>query len=336
MLTVWRRRQNASVVHAGGIQSLLEECDSDVLLLYDCCHAYHPPPVASDPEKIVVSEVLAACGFESTAAEVGDHSFTKNLREALAEAFNDDPNDGLKVVDLHTRLISRLQTHKSSWQRDKEGQLVVDKNSRPVFEPVRRRTPVHYWLSRNDRSIVLAPLREPHEVFELPSLPEASSSGSSEDSPGLDSQQTSVSDVSSRPEPHVLLIIRLEEDKFNVDEWSSWLSSAPKDAKELVKVEGVFGSFSTTVLLRVPVSIWDMFPESHAVTFIDFVTTPNLVGHIEDSLLERQLASIDTRDDLPANKENQEQAGHRVYGSPSPHRAPIAPRVGEGLTDDLC
>jgi len=257
----------------------LEECDSDVLVLYDCCHAVHPSSGRNYPQRTVVSEVLAACGFESTAADVGEHSFTKNLREVLAEAFKNDAESGLKVVDIHTRLISRLQTHKSCWVRNRDGQLVVDSDKKPIFEPVRRCTPVHYWLSNNDRSIVIAPLAR-DETTHTPAQTDASSSdttmplaSSESGSPG--SKETDVTEMSDRSEPRVLITVRLAEGTFDVSKWLDWLTKMPKEAQELVSVEGIFGSFSTTVLLRVPVSIWDMLPGCPAIAFIDFVTTEN-------------------------------------------------------------
>lgn len=70
---------------SGGIQCLFEEASSDVLLLYDCCHSATVP--TSNSGRGGVTEVIAACGYETTAPEVDEHSFTKALLEILIYDF---------------------------------------------------------------------------------------------------------------------------------------------------------------------------------------------------------------------------------------------------------
>lgn len=57
------------------VQSILTECDSDVLLLYDCCHAV---PATTGIAGHGVKEFLAACGFGDIAPEVGKDSLPKH------------------------------------------------------------------------------------------------------------------------------------------------------------------------------------------------------------------------------------------------------------------
>ncbi|KAH8884958.1 hypothetical protein GQ53DRAFT_879199 [Thozetella sp. PMI_491] len=242
------RRKNATVVHPGGVQSILEECDSDVLLLYDCCHAVHPSGNTSKQTSGSITEVVAACGFEAVAAEVGGHSFTSNLTEVLAEALvhHSSQDRPFKVVDLHTQLISRLQSHKLSRQRDSAGKPLLDHNSKPVFEPLRRRTPIHYWLSSNDRSIILEPLET-----DLNSSGDTSSQADSDtdasdalsnplgdlnsDSTTTSISSSDVSPPSSAPSatasyPMVVVSVRLASDEFEIAGWLEWLRGAPKEA----------------------------------------------------------------------------------------------------------
>ncbi|KAK0725259.1 hypothetical protein B0H67DRAFT_125688 [Lasiosphaeris hirsuta] len=138
---------------SGSILSTIEEAESDFLLLFDCCNAYHPPNRPSGSGQNVI-EVISAVGFDDIAAEPGADSFTYHLDEALALAKRDGP---IKVVDLHVHIINRLFPQSRS--RRRQGPVfVIDSNS-PVEERSRRRCPLHYWLS-GQNSITLAPLRQ--------------------------------------------------------------------------------------------------------------------------------------------------------------------------------
>src|SRR5437667_12878631 len=77
-----RRRRTATAMYSGGIQSMMEESDSDFLLLYDCCHAYNPANLSGvhvNGSHRNVIEVISAVGFGDIAAEPGEHSFTHHL-----------------------------------------------------------------------------------------------------------------------------------------------------------------------------------------------------------------------------------------------------------------
>lgn len=65
---------------SGGVQQLFEEAELDVLLLLDSCHSSHPAINVSGQG---VTEVVAACGFETPAPAVGPHSFTSALIREL-------------------------------------------------------------------------------------------------------------------------------------------------------------------------------------------------------------------------------------------------------------
>ena len=64
-----------------GLQTMLEQAASDVLILLDCCAAASS---AADAGK-GVTELLAACGFETWAPGVGEHSFTRSLIDELKD-----------------------------------------------------------------------------------------------------------------------------------------------------------------------------------------------------------------------------------------------------------
>lgn len=167
------RRQKGAVMSSGDIISAFEEADSDILLLYDCCHAYQPASISgvtSESRKNVM-EVISAVGFDDIAAEPGRHSFTHHLIEILSLSAR---TGFVKAVDIHTELIKRLQAWTPSRQTrgGREPGIVRDQYG-PLEEKRRRRCPLHYWLCGASKSITLRPLSRP-EVGHT-TVPEASS-----------------------------------------------------------------------------------------------------------------------------------------------------------------
>lgn len=275
---------------SNSIQSQLEEADSDVLLLLDCCHAAHPTLTNSNHG---VTEAIAACGFEATAPGVGPHSFTNALILELELASQTSP---ISVAKLHSNILWRLKTWKPSLKRDRDGNLWQGKDGKIPTEREQRVTAVHCFLTNETiyRSILLAPLKESSNLLSANSSPQASSphtspssaSGSvttfqSDGTSGPSSGNT-TSSISSNPEKaQVLISVSVDSSQIenkqseNVKLWTEILRLFPPSATG-IKVQGFYGSFSKLVLISMPVSIWDVLPENPAYSFIGFVTTDNL------------------------------------------------------------
>jgi len=83
--------------------------------------------------------------------------------------------------------------------------------------------------------------------------------------------------------PHMLVSIALDQDQPlpNREACRRWLCAFPGLAK-YVKVEGVFDSYSTVLILSIPVVIWNMIPNNPACQPITYVTSRNLMQE-EDS-----------------------------------------------------
>ena len=79
---------------------MLEQAKSDVLILLDCCAA--ASSTASSGSGI--TEVIAACGFESMAPGVGQHSFTRSLIDELKFLSRGVP---FSAALLHNKILSR-------------------------------------------------------------------------------------------------------------------------------------------------------------------------------------------------------------------------------------
>jgi len=281
------RRFKGKEVNPLSIQVYLENAECDVLFLYDCCHSIHTG--GGDSYSGGVKEAMAAGGFETIAADVGEHSFTYLLTHQLARAAAQ--SQPISVSDIHGYLLAGLGNYTRRLVVDNCRKLVLDDNKRPRFEPPVRRTPVHYFLSQKHESIKFAPLRQDESSPGPPMMPppalqdphpkaSAVSDAGSEESIELTREQF----------PQVLVSVRLQSsDVSDSEAWLDWLLKAPYDAKE-IKVEGWFGSFSTLIILNIPLQVWHMMPDNPAVSFIGFVTTENLAS---DLLPNRQRTNIE-------------------------------------------
>jgi len=90
---------------SGGIQTLLEETRSDAILFHDCCHSADTARTKFTPQGI--TELVAACGFQTTAPGVGPTSFTHALTNALTE-YRQAARQ-FSVSDLYTTVLANLR-----------------------------------------------------------------------------------------------------------------------------------------------------------------------------------------------------------------------------------
>jgi hypothetical protein len=269
------------------IQTIFEQAESDVLLLLDCCAAASSAPVDGHPNS--VTETIAACGFETWAPQPGRHSFTNTLISVLEE-WEDRPD--FTAAMLHCEVLNRLRHEKP----ERRGRM-------KKFEC--RRTPVHILSTRNSKagSVELCPRRK---VEELPSMDSESPEGKEQvrngkgqdtgmnlpDTNPADSQNTTgpvgsddydpnsltkVLNDGMTALPHVLISIAIEEDQsLDFEQCRRWLQQFPALAT-YAKVQGVYRSNSTLLLLSLPVVIWDWLPDDNACAFIAYVHSSNLL-----------------------------------------------------------
>ncbi|KAL8776403.1 MAG: hypothetical protein Q9203_003400 [Teloschistes exilis] len=250
-----------------GLQTLLEQARSDVLLLLDCCAAASSAAASGNG----VTELIAACGFESWAPGVGEHSFSRSLIEELKYLSYGPP---FSAALLHNRVLSRIKYWKPRFTA--------------TFALERRKTPIYIQLANdlNQKSIQLGPLPIhstgiDSNAFEQPTAQSSAESTESEDIEMLspDSSQSSLAEVWPDPGfkcPKVLISVALEENQqLQEESWTEWLRSVPALAKYM-QVQGVYESDSTLVLGLIPVAIWDLLPRHPAVSFVSFVRSDNL------------------------------------------------------------
>jgi hypothetical protein len=213
-------------------------------------------------------------------------------------------NGPINAVDLHMDIIRRLLPQAPRRLR-RDHSFVVDQSG-PVEEKSPRRCPLHYWLSGQPKTITLAPLEPSSSIAQAqgassdePSkvLRNASPEGAIE-TPG-DLAGTGIVQIQQARFPQVLVCFRVTRDDFDPATWVKWLLEAPAEARDLVKIDGFYGSFSSLLLVRMPIQVWDALPGSPAVSFVGFVTTSN-----EGPRLQEEVDSLfSAKDKQPALKE---------------------------------
>ena len=305
----------SATLPSSGIQSLLEEADADVLFLYDCCHsAALPTSDTQSQDSGGVKEVLAACGFESIAPGVDKHSFTKALIETLALASR---KLTFSIPELHSRVLSRIMGWTPGLMKDEDGKFVKitegPGRGRLALEREPRTTPIYSMLAttKSRRSIILSPL--------LPANPQSgtsknenansnSSSAASTDPTGLNMplKKRKRHNRQQAKYPQILVSIRLENDTLDQQAWLDYFRLMPPEAKD-IKIEGVYQSFSTLVLLRLPIVVWDLLPDNAAYTFVGFVTSENTV-----STISQPEGTVKEQSEVDKKKLDEEVSGDSV------------------------
>ncbi|KXJ97504.1 hypothetical protein Micbo1qcDRAFT_191958 [Microdochium bolleyi] len=256
------------------IQTLLERSLSDVLILLDCCAG---AASATFPSGNTVTETISASSWDAIAPDPGRYSFTSALIEVLVQW----KRRIFSAAMLHAEVLARL------------------KHPRPVIVNGRnfeaRSTPVHFMMTNNHKvpSIELARVttgdQRPPSPPEEPHPDERTIAGRSA------APQEIIGSSPNEDIPHVMISLALEDDqRLNISEWQQWLSTIPALAK-YVKIQGVFKSHSTLLLLSMPVSIWDVLPEDHACNFVAFIRSNNLA--ITDELLEDEGVEVEIAKD---------------------------------------
>jgi hypothetical protein len=93
------------MVRWSGIQNVLEQAESDVLILLDCCHS----GTATASEGDGVTELISACAYNSQANGVGSYSFTKELIIELQQ-LSQQPS--FTVAELYRNIFCRIQSRR--------------------------------------------------------------------------------------------------------------------------------------------------------------------------------------------------------------------------------
>jgi hypothetical protein len=278
---VWscRRELDYASVEWSAIQSLFEKASSDVLILLDCCSA------ASSASKggIGVTETIAACGFVGRAPPPGQYSFTNTLIEVLDDWV---AKPSFSAALLHTEILFQLKRKRP--EKGRPGSKKMEWCSTPIHF-ICTSDPKSPSIELSRREVVTADQPNGDSPPYSPRL--ETNSPAQRTTTYTDAAELHMCDLNAlRPNPltsttptgklsvpHVLMSIALEEDQpeLDVEAWRRYLSAFPALVK-YAKVQGVYMSHSTLLVLSVPIMIWDMIPGNAACAFIGYVTSNNI------------------------------------------------------------
>ncbi|KAL5319401.1 hypothetical protein ACEPPN_012453 [Leptodophora sp. 'Broadleaf-Isolate-01'] len=263
------RNMNYSSFEWNACQSLFEQSISDTLFLFDCCSA--AAAASSVPSRTnAITETIAACGWETWAPEPGRHSFTNALIEVLEEWIE---RKSFSAAMLHSEVLSVL------------------KATRPKKRLEISKTPIYIVTTSNPktRSIEIArrnqsSMSQSFEETEISATAQgtglttdASESVAPDDKFDLSSLVATLPDNTFML-PHIIMSVALETDqKLDFNAFERWMKEFPALAR-YAKIQGIYQSYSTLVLLSVPVVVWNLLPENSACNFVGYTTSDNLLN----------------------------------------------------------
>ncbi|KAH7350614.1 hypothetical protein BKA65DRAFT_475994 [Rhexocercosporidium sp. MPI-PUGE-AT-0058] len=300
-LLVWTSVRNyikpkCPIVKWGGIQTILEEATNDVLILLDCCAS----GTANASEGNGVNELISACAFNETANGVGPFSFTSALVTELRLLGN---RPSFSVGELYKKIFFRTQCRMPE-------ELYADGTERE-----RHPAPIHLVLTHGcpvPRSILLpakvGPQRSTYPTsswqppiswgckslssFDSGTPAAANSRNSSVSGPSGNQDSTSTPGTSNTGDPtpdmsqvlkfqrgpRLLFAVRMR-DTFQpgedmVELFTEWMRCMPTIADE-VNVEASFDSYSTIVIISLPVSVAAYLPQDPSIISLGPITSEN-------------------------------------------------------------
>ncbi|KAE9374104.1 hypothetical protein N431DRAFT_556511 [Stipitochalara longipes BDJ] len=104
-------------------------------------------------------------------------------------------------------------------------------------------------------------------ITQLPSPPEAYAIGSIQ----------SVTSEGQYRVPHILISIALAKDQsLDAVAASEWLAAFPA-LTQYAKVESIYRSFSTLLMVSLPLFIWDLLPDDSAISFVGYIMSENFL-----------------------------------------------------------
>ncbi|KAK5655910.1 hypothetical protein OQA88_5449 [Cercophora sp. LCS_1] len=238
------RTPTSPVFKLAAIEPLLRDNPCDTLLLFDCPHSSTTSQTATSQ----TIQTLAASSLSS--GSDGPRPFTLSLIQELAHAAY--TNQPLSIVDLHSRLIARLQNLQPKVHFDDAYSVVqLEGDKTPVVEPFQLKMPVHGIVGSDNRGIVLRVLPGDEQGENVLVMPPPTGNATKE-----------------RDVPDVLVAVRLEG-VFDEAKWREWVVELG-DVGRGVRVTGVYPSFGSLALLRVPVAVWDLMERREGVSFVGY------------------------------------------------------------------
>ena len=194
--------------------------------------------------------ILNTC-FEATAG-------TASKVEVLASSGVAEVSTGPGIRSFITRLIAAMKDFTGPFNIS----MLYGRLCSREFRIIGGQTPIHIQRSDTAKpSIFLAP------IFDGP--------------PPIALVQPIPPKLRHTSEPKVLIKFSLSAEAGlpDIQEWINYLSHGLPSfvEREMVTVEGLFRSGSTTVLLTLPISVWGCLPQDPALSFVAFVDSSSML-----------------------------------------------------------
>jgi hypothetical protein len=279
------RKAKCPIVKWGGIQTILEESPSGVLILLDCCAS----GTANASEGNGVNELISACAFNETANGVGPYSFTSALVTEL-RLLSDKAS--FSVGELYKRIFFRTQCRMPE-EKYKDG-TARERHPAPIHLLLTQGAPVPRSIQLSAipaRNLASSPDNEELDSKDLLGSPK--DKGPPKDPSQMHRNLTVQKVPTESKGPRLVFAIRLN-DTFRpeadmLDHFTDWMRSFPTIAHEM-KVEAVFDSLSTLVLISLPMEISAYIPQDPAIILLGPITSPNRLDL--SSIFEHNTKSI--------------------------------------------
>jgi len=294
-----RSQSRVQPVQWSGVQVLLEQAESDILILLDCCAA----GTANAGGGNGVTELIAACAFNATANGVGPHSFTNALVIELTELSR---KPSYSIGELYSNIFIRTQCRIPEHGRERHPAPVhlvltqpigfsrsIQLSARHSLQVVNEQLPALSISTasesslREDYSAVYPKRVRGSNTSHLNGIEIAPSVPQQARSMAPDQQITSFDDRV----PRLLFAVRIKEtfqpSELSTDLFSEWLRIIPLLVEE-VKVEAGFDSFSSILIVSLPISLSSYIPTNPAVMCLGPIRSRNMILQSLDGIFSQK------------------------------------------------
>lgn len=259
----------------------MEEAESDVLVLLDCCAS----GVANTNSGNQANELIAACAFNSRANGVGPFSFTNALVIELRDLSS---RPSFTVGELYSNIFSRTQSRmpEDGVERHPAPVHLVLTHERPLLRSIQ--LSVLRFVEHNSK-IAQAHLVGQGE-FMMEDIDESQRGHKSSQHM---SRMNSAASLSLEKVPRLAFAIRLKDtvkaSELSADLFIDWLRCIPAAAEE-VKIEAGFDSLSTLLIVSMPMLLASYLPSDPAITCLGPVTSTN---HLIEKSQKEQIRTLE-------------------------------------------
>lgn len=250
-------REDSSRLKWDGIRCLLEDAQSDILLLLDTCAIADAPTAGTHG----IKQAIAAYSPEHAARDPGPGSFTFHLIEALNKLGNGRP---FSIQRLHEEIISQKHSRFSQHTGLSNG---VGKVS-----SAHEKMPICFTLTPGTlQSITMSPLgmQGPGSHSPLGS-PDTLSQAEQQ---GI--KAPSNSDLTFEEVRALVCTTFLGEPSQDMASFKQWLHNTPVAASKIA-VEGMFHGPPTVLLVSMPIAIWNVIAADRTCCFLGYVNSHNM------------------------------------------------------------